>query len=39
VKPLQSRFKDDRCTFNDVINDVRRDLVLRYPDNPSPITL
>jgi hypothetical protein len=38
VKPLQSRFKDDRCTFNDVINDVRRDLVLRYPDNPSPIT-
>jgi hypothetical protein len=39
VKPLQRRFKGDRCTFNDVINDVRRDLVLRYPDNPSPITL
>jgi hypothetical protein len=39
VKPLQRRLKDDGCAFNDVINDVRRDLVLRYPDNPSPITL
>ncbi|MCP1420995.1 hypothetical protein J3D47_005238 [Pseudomonas laurylsulfativorans] len=36
VRPLQRRLKDDGCAFNDVINDVRRDLVLRYPDNPSP---
>jgi hypothetical protein len=36
VRTLHHRLKDDGCAFNDVINDVRRDLVLRYPDNPSP---
>jgi AraC-like DNA-binding protein len=35
VRTLQRRLKDDGCAFNDVINDVRRDLVLRYLDNPS----
>lgn len=35
VRTLQRRLKDDGCAFNDVINDVRRDLVLRYLDNPG----
>ncbi len=35
VRTLQRRLKADECTFNDVINDVRRDLVLRYLGNPS----
>ncbi|WP_433765416.1 AraC family transcriptional regulator [Pseudomonas putida] len=35
VRTLQRRLKDDGCAFNDVINDVRRDLVLRYLDNPN----
>ncbi|MOA18273.1 HTH-type transcriptional regulator VirS [compost metagenome] len=35
VRTLQRRLKEDNCTFNDVINDVRRDLVLRYLENPS----
>jgi AraC-like DNA-binding protein len=35
VRTLQRRLKDDGCAFNDVINDVRRDLVLRYLENPS----
>ncbi|WP_429492829.1 helix-turn-helix domain-containing protein [Pseudomonas sp. S30_BP2TU TE3576] len=30
-KTLQRRLKDDGCAFNDV----RRDLVLRYLDNPN----
>jgi AraC-like DNA-binding protein len=35
VRTLQRRLKDDGCAFNDVINDVRRDLVLRYLENPN----
>lgn len=35
VRTLQRRLKEDHCTFNDVINDVRRDLVLRYLENPG----
>ncbi|MNE10751.1 HTH-type transcriptional regulator VirS [compost metagenome] len=35
VRTLQRRLKEDNCTFNDVINDVRRDLVLRYLENPN----
>ncbi|VVN80312.1 AraC family transcriptional regulator [Pseudomonas fluorescens] len=35
VRTLQRRLKEDNCTFNDVINDVRRDLVLRYMENPN----
>lgn len=35
VRTLQRRLKEDQCTFNDLINDVRRDLVLRYLENPS----
>ena len=35
VRTLQRRLKDDGCAFNDVINEVRRDLVLRYLENPN----
>ena len=35
VRTLQRRLKDDDCAFNDLINDVRRDLVLRYLENPN----
>lgn len=35
VRTLQRRLKEDGCTFNDLINDVRRDLVLRYLENPA----
>lgn len=35
VRTLQRRLKEDGCAFNDLINDVRRDLVLRYLDNPN----
>ncbi|MCY1417792.1 HTH-type transcriptional regulator VirS [compost metagenome] len=35
VRTLQRRLKEDNCTFNDVINDVRRDLVVRYLENPN----
>ncbi|MCX2897003.1 AraC family transcriptional regulator [Pseudomonas mandelii] len=35
VRTLQRRLKDDGCSFNDLINDVRRDLVLRYLENPN----
>lgn len=35
VRTLQRRLKDDGCAFNDLINDVRRDLVLRYLENPN----
>ena len=35
VRTLQRRLKEDNCTFNDLINDVRRDLVVRYLDNPA----
>ncbi|MBV6823407.1 AraC family transcriptional regulator [Pseudomonas sp. PD9R] len=35
VRTLQRRLKEDACTFNDLINDVRRDLVLRYLENPT----
>ncbi|WP_460125159.1 AraC family transcriptional regulator [Pseudomonas sp. S2_C03] len=35
VRTLQRRLKDDGCVFNDLINEVRRDLVLRYLDNPG----
>jgi AraC-like DNA-binding protein len=35
VRTLQRRLKEDGCAFNDVINDVRRDLVLRYLENPN----
>lgn len=34
VRTLQRRLKDEGCAFNDLINDVRRDLVLRYLENP-----
>jgi AraC-like DNA-binding protein len=35
VRTLQRRLKEEGCAFNDLINDVRRDLVLRYMDNPN----
>ncbi|MGV8917005.1 MAG: AraC family transcriptional regulator [Pseudomonas sp.] len=35
VRTLQRRLKEEDCAFNDLINDVRRDLVLRYLDNPN----
>jgi AraC-like DNA-binding protein len=35
VRTLQRRLKEDNCTFNDLINDVRRDLVIRYLENPA----
>jgi AraC-like DNA-binding protein len=35
VRTLQRRLKDEGCAFNDLINDVRRDLVLRYLENPN----
>ena len=35
VRTLQRRLKEDGCAFNDLINEVRRDLVLRYLDNPN----
>ena len=35
VRTLQRRLKEDGCAFNDLVNEVRRDLVLRYLDNPN----
>ncbi|VVN71095.1 HTH-type transcriptional regulator VirS [Pseudomonas fluorescens] len=35
VRTFQRRLQDDGGVFNDLINDVRRDLVLRYLDNPN----
>ena len=35
VRTLQRRLKDDGYAFNDLINDVRRDLALRYIENPN----
>ncbi|WP_095146638.1 MULTISPECIES: AraC family transcriptional regulator [unclassified Pseudomonas] len=35
VRTLQRRLKEDGCAFNDLINDVRRALVLRYLENPN----
>jgi AraC-like DNA-binding protein len=32
---LQRRLKDHGCAFSDLINDVRRALVLRYLENPN----
>jgi AraC-like DNA-binding protein len=35
VRTLQRRLDESGCTFSDVINEVRRELVLRYMDNPQ----
>ncbi|WPN47483.1 MULTISPECIES: AraC family transcriptional regulator [unclassified Pseudomonas] len=35
VRTFQRRLQDDGCAFNDLINDVRRDLALRYLENPN----
>lgn len=35
VRTLQRRLEDDQATFSELINGVRRDLVLRYLENPS----
>jgi AraC-like DNA-binding protein len=35
VRTLQRRLQDDGCVFNDLINEVRRDLALRYLENPN----
>jgi AraC-like DNA-binding protein len=35
VRTLQRRLKEDGCAFNELINDVRRALVLRYLENPN----
>ncbi|MFY0727230.1 AraC family transcriptional regulator [Pseudomonas sp. NFX15] len=35
VRTLQRRLKEDGCAFNDLVNDVRRALVLRYLENPN----
>ncbi|WP_454875802.1 AraC family transcriptional regulator [Pseudomonas farris] len=35
VRTLQRRLKDHGCAFSDLINDVRRALVLRYLENPN----
>ncbi|MBT8769518.1 AraC family transcriptional regulator [Metapseudomonas boanensis] len=34
VRTLQRRLEDSGVTFSDLINDVRKDLVLRYMENP-----
>ncbi len=33
VRTLQRRLEESGCTFSDVINEVRRELVLRYMEN------
>jgi len=35
VRTLQRRLEEDGLTFKDMINTVRRDLVMRYLENPS----
>jgi AraC-like DNA-binding protein len=35
VRTLQRRLEDDGASFSDLINEVRRDLVQRYMNNPS----
>jgi AraC-like DNA-binding protein len=35
VRTLQRRLEDHQATFSDLINGVRRDLVIRYLENPS----
>ncbi|WP_027925338.1 AraC family transcriptional regulator [Pseudomonas sp. URMO17WK12:I12] len=35
VRTFQRRLQDDGCAFNDLINEVRRDLALRYLENPN----
>jgi AraC-like DNA-binding protein len=35
LRTLQRRLDESGCTFSDVINEVRRELVLRYMDNPE----
>ncbi len=35
VRTLQRRLEDDGANFSDLINEVRRDLVQRYMNNPS----
>ncbi|WP_369959763.1 AraC family transcriptional regulator [Pseudomonas benzenivorans] len=35
VRTLQRRLEENHVTFSDLINDVRRDLVTRYMENPS----
>lgn len=35
VRTLQRRLKEGGSTFNELINDVRRDLVMRYLENPD----
>ena len=39
VRTLQRRLEESGCKFSDVINEVRRELVLRYMENSSyPLT-
>jgi AraC-like DNA-binding protein len=35
VRTFQRRLQVDGCAFNDLINEVRRDLALRYLENPN----
>ncbi len=35
VRTLQRRLKNEQANFNDLINEVRRDLVIRYLENPN----
>lgn len=35
LRTLQRRLKESDSTFNELINDVRRDLVIRYLENPN----
>jgi AraC-like DNA-binding protein len=35
VRTFQRRLQDDGCAFNNLINEVRRDLALRYLENPN----
>ncbi|MEX6504560.1 AraC family transcriptional regulator [Pseudomonas zhanjiangensis] len=35
VRTLQRRLEENNATFSDLINDVRRDLVTRYMENPA----
>jgi len=35
VRTLQRRLEEDGLTFKDMINNVRRDLVMRYLENPN----
>lgn len=35
VRTLQRRLEENQATFSDLINGVRRDLVMRYLENPS----